>query len=257
MQSHKTRSHKLTAALVIFAVRQENLLALSIQTAVEENPNYLIENPGMIATIRALDLDEQTIGKTVATAMEKAGQLDANMKQRVQDAEKYVRNVAMFLSPAGRAWGIFLNCLLANVRPDDFKQQQAKIFGDAHQAKPLITLDGITQFINAMTRTEIQVDGNQNKTVAQLVLDHVTSFGSPDNNVIAAILPTAIRSKGQLDQNTFVQVARGLRTEGANPSQEVPRQVIEDATQYQQTYGHQAYGQNGTGDKRGGHHPRA
>ncbi len=253
MQTLKTRSHKLTATVVVFAVRPEILLALSIQTAIEENPNYLIENPGVIAMIRTLDLDEKFLGKTVVNAMETAGQLDGHTKQRVQEAEKYIRNVAMFLSPAGRAWGIFLNSALANVRPDDFKQNQAKIFGDEKQVKPLITLNGITQFINAMTRTEIQVDGNQQKTVAQLALENVTSFGSPDNNVIAAILPTAIRSKGQLDQNTFVQVARGLRTEGANPSQAVPRTVIDDATQYQETHGYHD-GQNG---KRTERQPRA
>lgn len=240
--------------LIISVVSPAFLVALAIENAIEHDKNYLQDNPGVVAMIRTLGLTEEQLGGKIVGAMKDVGRFDKTTTERVRNAEQYIGNVARFLSPTGRAWGIYLNCVLANAKPDALTQAQTEIFGHGEKVKPLMTLQGVTDFLNAAVRAEIIVNDSDKRTVAQLMYDSITSFGSPDNNVISALLPSAINSFGKLTQNTFVQVVRGLRHEAADPQTQVPETVIKTADEYLHVTGHIDGGQNG---KRTQRQPRA
>lgn len=248
---------KIDSRNLIVTVNPAILVALTIQNAIENDKNFLQDNPGIVAMIRTLGLTEEQLGDKIVHAMKDVGRFDKTTTERVRNAEQYIGNVARFLSPAGRAWGIYLNCVLANAKAEALTNDQQQIFGHGEKVKPLMTLQGVTDFLNAAVRAEVQINDSDKRTAAQLMYDNVTSFGSPDNNVVAALLPSAINSFGKLTQHTFVQVVRGLRHEAADPQTQVPETVIRTADEYLHIaglIGDHVDGQNG---KRTQRQPRA
>ena len=223
------------SSIVPPTIRPEILLAIAITTAVTDNPNYIKENPGIIAVARALHIDERALGETVAVKLhEVMHTMDGNTSVRVTQAEKYIANTARFLSPAGRAWGIIINSALANAKSDALKPEQTAIFGSIN-IKPLITTAGIVALLNSMGTTDVTLDGT-NRTLAMMALEHIVSFGGPDNNVVAALLAPA--SKGKLKEVELIQVVRALRTEAANPQKEVSAEVIQIADETMSSLGY-------------------
>ncbi len=227
--------HKLKPTHIVVNVRPEILIALTIETAIKENRNFFLENPGAIAMIRTLGLTEEILGPTITKALDDTvGKIKDDVRERVQQAERYIASTAMFLEPAGRAWGIFLNACLANADHVALTKGQKQIFG-GKDIDPIITSQGVASIFNAMVTTEVDFGDNNKQSLAQVALRQVGNFGSPDNNVIAAILPTAIKTQGKLNPATITPVVKGLRTEEAHPTTNVPRDVVETATEYMAT----------------------
>ncbi len=146
------------------------------------------------------------------------------LDKRLKDAKTYLDKTAPGLSRGGRTNGYLINALIAASRPQDFKPEQTKIWGDRGKYIPLLlSVEGIVKFLNISAQVYLSVSGTETKSCAHHMLGLSRESGSPDANGFCALLAAA--TEGTLTPDNCVQTFKALRREAANPSEASPASI--------------------------------
>lgn len=141
----------------------------------------------------------------------------SQLSQRLKQAKEYLDKTAPGLSRGGKTHGYLINALIAASRPQDFKLEQVRIWGDqSRYIHLLLPVDGIVKFLNISTGVNLSVLGAAPKSCAQHMLTLSREIGTPDTNGFCALLAAAMEET--LTPEKCVQTFKALRTEAADPS---------------------------------------
>lgn len=147
-----------------------------------------------------------------------------NLDKRLKDAKIYLDKTAPGLSRGGKANGYLINALIAASRPQDFKLEQTKIWGDKSKYIPLLlSVEGIVKFLNISAQVYLSVSGTEAKSCAHHMLGLSRESGSPDANGFCALLAAAM--EGSLTPENCIQTFKALRKEAADPSMAAPESL--------------------------------
>lgn len=147
-----------------------------------------------------------------------------NLHQRLKQAENYLNRTAPGLSRGGRTNGYLINALIAASRPQDFKLEQTRIWGDTGRFIPLLlSIEGIVKFFKKNAQVYPSVNGDSTRSCADHMLSLSRESGSPDANSFCALLAAA--KEGSLTPENCIQTFKALRREAADPSTAAPESL--------------------------------
>ena len=184
------RKVKYKKANIIATVAPGIVLAEAIRTAIGINGKILTQNIGLIAVAITLGLDDTAVQTAISEIK------GTDQAKQVDNAVAYLARVGIGITPIGRAWGIIFNAGYAIGAPKILDREQAKIFGDSATTS-IIGTDGFVTLISAaaLTAIDLNSDGTNRKTAAELIMEQFGSVGSVETNAFSAIASLAIKDK--------------------------------------------------------------
>lgn len=201
-----------------------DVLTREVLEAMEEMPNIYEQFPGLVGLgmvaghnsaqfLSACSRFENTFYPTIP-----------QLSQRLRQAKEYLDKTAPGLSRGGKTHGYLINALIAASRPQDFKLEQVRIWGDEGCfIHLLLPVEGIVKFLNISTGVNLSVSGIVPKSCAQHMLTLNREIGTPDTNGFCALLAAAM--EGTLTPENCIQTFKALRIEAADPSTAAPASV--------------------------------
>lgn len=196
-----------------------------VLSAMEEMPNIYEQFPGLVGLGMIAEHNSPPF-LTACSRFSNAFYPDIPLlDKRLKDAKIYLGKTAPGLSRGGRTNGYLINALIAASRPQDFKPEQTKIWGDKGKYIPLLlSVEGIVKFLIISAQVHLSVPCSTNvNTCAYHMFTLSQESGSPHANGFCALLAAAM--EGSLTPENCMQTFKALCVEAADPSTASPASI--------------------------------